>query len=54
MSNFIALPDGTLLNLNGAVLSEFYIQIQLQGEFLTHLFFFSTGTAGSSYASGSK
>ena len=49
MSNFIALPDGTLLNLNGAALGEFYIQIQLQGEFLTLLFFFfffSTGTAG--------
>ena len=31
MSNFIALPDGTLLNLNGAELGEFDIQIQLQG-----------------------
>lgn len=46
MSNFIVLPDGRLLNLNGAALGEFYIQFQLQRVFLTCHCFSSTGTAG--------
>lgn len=33
MSNFIALPDGGLLNLNGAALGEFRIQIQFHAVF---------------------
>ena len=43
MSNFIALPDGTLLNLNGAGLGEFCLDSAREGGFEA---FFSTGTAG--------
>jgi hypothetical protein len=39
MSNFIVLPDGTLLNLNGATLGEFIYTDSAAGMgFLTYLF----------------
>ena len=46
MSNFIVLPDSTLLNLNGAALGEFYIKINCRGGGVDASFLFSTGTAG--------
>ena len=38
MSNFIALPDGTLLNLNGAGLGEFIYRFRYKGSFYGFFF----------------
>ena len=38
MSNFIALPDGTLLSLNGAGLGEFIYGFRHKGSFLQMFF----------------